>query len=60
MKITIQARVHAPIERVWHYWSDTTHIMAWNNASDDWHTPRASNDLRVGGKFSYTMAARDG
>jgi len=34
--------------------------MLWNHASDDWHCPAASNDLRVGGRFVYTMAARDG
>ena len=34
--------------------------MQWNNASDDWHTPRAENDLRAGGKFLYRMEAKDG
>jgi uncharacterized protein YndB with AHSA1/START domain len=32
----------------------------WNFASDDWHSPEASNDFQVGGKFVYTMAAKDG
>ena len=34
--------------------------MKWNNASNDWHTPRAENDLKVGGKFLYRMEAKDG
>lgn len=34
--------------------------MQWNNASDDWHTPHAENDLRVGGKFLSRMEAKDG
>lgn len=34
--------------------------MAWNNASEDWYTPSAENNLRVGGSFNYKMAARDG
>ncbi|XQP84222.1 MAG: SRPBCC domain-containing protein [Candidatus Pollutiaquabacter aromativorans] len=34
--------------------------MQWNHASDDWHCPAASNDLRVGGMLKATMAARDG
>ena len=34
--------------------------MQWNNASNDWHTPRAENDLKVGGKFLYRMEAKDG
>jgi uncharacterized protein YndB with AHSA1/START domain len=59
-KITIQTEVNAPTEKVWSIWSDPVHITQWNNASDDWHTPRAKNDLRTGGSFSFTMAAKDG
>jgi uncharacterized protein YndB with AHSA1/START domain len=58
--ITVKAGVNAPIEKVWSYWTDPKHIIRWNNASDDWYTPRAENDLRVGGKFLYRMEARDG
>jgi len=32
----------------------------WNHASDDWHAPRAVNDLSVGGKFNIRMEAKDG
>ncbi|HEY4936495.1 MAG TPA: SRPBCC domain-containing protein [Puia sp.] len=28
--------------------------------SDDWHTPYAENDLKVGGKFLSRMEVRDG
>lgn len=59
-KIKIQTLVKAPIKKVWTYWTTPKHIMEWNNASPDWHTPKATNDLTVGGKFSYTMAAKDG
>ncbi len=58
--ITVQASVNAPIEKVWAYWNQPQHIMQWNHASDDWHCPNASNDVRRGGNFSYTMAAKDG
>ena len=58
--ITVQTTVESPVEKVWNSWTKPEHITQWNNASDDWHTPKASNDLRVGGKFSATMAARDG
>jgi uncharacterized protein YndB with AHSA1/START domain len=34
--------------------------MKWNNASNDWHNPRAENDFKVGGKFLYRMEAKDG
>ncbi|MCB0530818.1 MAG: VOC family protein [Lewinellaceae bacterium] len=58
--ITIQTTVAAPLEKVWDCWTKPEHVMHWNNASDDWHTPRAENDLRPGGTFSYRMEARDG
>lgn len=58
--ITVETTVKAAIDKVWKYWSEPQHIMYWNNASDDWHTPKAENDLRIHGKFKYTMAAKDG
>lgn len=58
--ITVEAVVHAPVENVWSYWTEPKHITQWNNASDDWHTPFAENDLRVGGKFVSRMEAKDG
>jgi len=58
--ITVETNVHAPIEKVWDYFTNSKHIVQWNNASDDWHTPRAENDLRTGGNFLYRMEAKDG
>jgi uncharacterized protein YndB with AHSA1/START domain len=58
--VTIQTTVEAPIEKVWTYWTKPEHIVHWNNASEDWHTPRAENDLRPGGSFMSRMEARDG
>jgi len=58
--ITVENTVNAPVEKVWQYWTKPEHIMQWNNASDDWHTPRAENDLRVGGKFVSRMEPKDG
>lgn len=58
--ITVEANIHAPVEKVWELWTDPKHIVRWSNASDDWHTPKAENDVRVGGKFSSRMEARDG
>lgn len=59
-KITVAATVNAPVEKVWEFWNTPAHIMKWCSASDDWHTPRAENDLRVGGAFSSRMEAKDG
>lgn len=58
--ITVETTVHAPIEKVWAFWTEPEHIMQWNSAQDDWHTPRATNDLREGGKFLSRMEAKDG
>ena len=59
-KIIVKTTVNASIEKVWQYWIEPKHIKKWNNASDDWHTPHAENDLRVGGKFLSRMEAKDG
>ncbi len=58
--ITIKTTVEAPVTKVWKYWTKPEHIVKWNNASDDWHTTRAENDFRVGGKFLSRMEAKDG
>lgn len=58
--ITIEINVNAPIEIVWDTWTNPIHVVKWNHASDDWHSPNATNDLRVGGKFIYRMEAKDG
>lgn len=58
--ITISARIAAPIEKAWEYFTHPAHIMQWNHASPDWHCPSAENDLRPGGAFRSRMEARDG
>lgn len=61
-KITIKVSsiINAAVDKVWKLWTRPEHIIQWNNASDDWHTPKATNDLRPGGKFIYRMEAKDG
>ena len=58
--ITVEAVVNDPIEKVWSCWTEPKHITQWCQASDDWHAPHAENDVRIDGKFSTTMAAKDG
>ena len=58
--ITIEAYIDAPMEKVWEAFTSPDDVQKWNNASDDWHTTKAENDLKVGGKFSYRMEAKDG
>ncbi|RUT31726.1 polyketide cyclase [Paenibacillus zeisoli] len=58
--ITVETTVHSPIDKVWEYWTEPKHITKWSNASDEWHVPKAENDLRVDGAFLTRMEAKDG
>lgn len=60
MKITVETNIDAPIADVWRAYTSPDDIVQWNAASDDWHTPRATVDLRVGGRFCSRMEAKDG
>lgn len=60
MQITVETTIAAPIKEVWQAYTSPEDIIQWNTASDDWHTTKASVDLRVGGEFSSRMEAKDG
>jgi uncharacterized protein YndB with AHSA1/START domain len=60
MTITVDTTINAPVEDVWNAYTTPADIVQWNAASDDWHTPHASVDLRPGGTFVSRMEARDG
>jgi len=59
-KITVDAIINAATKKVWDYYTSPQHIIKWNFATDDWQCPRAENDMRVGGKYSARMEAKDG
>ena len=58
--IRVACTIDAPIAKVWECWTMPEHIMQWCFANEEWHAPRAENDLKVGGKFNTYMAAKDG
>ncbi len=60
MQITVETTINAPIADVWRAWTTPADIVQWNTANEAWHTPRATVDLRVGGRFSARMEAKDG
>jgi uncharacterized protein YndB with AHSA1/START domain len=60
MKIAVETTIAAPIVEVWKAYTSPDDIKQWNAASDDWHTPTATVDLREGGAFSSRMEAKDG
>lgn len=59
-KVTIQNTINAPVDKVWSLWNGPEHITKWCTATEEWHTPYAENDLRVGGKILSRMEAKDG
>ena len=59
-KIIVSITTTITLEKAWEVWTNPEHIVNWNFASDDWCAPRASNDLKIGGAFSYRMEAKDG
>ncbi len=58
--ITVETLIDAPVAQVWETFTQPEHIINWNFASEDWCSPKAENDLQVGGKFSLRMEAKDG
>ena len=59
-QIEVKSIINAPISHVWDYWTLPNHILNWNFASNDWHCPKAENNLIIGGEFHYLMEAKDG
>lgn len=58
--ITLETLVSVSLEKAWETWIQPQHVTQWNFASPDWHCPSAQTELKVGGKFSSRMEARDG
>ncbi len=57
--IKIEITILKPVRKVWDYMNDPKHITKWNFANDQWHCPKAENDLRVGGTLKVRMEAKD-
>ncbi len=60
MTIKVETKIVADIATVWNAYTTPEDIMAWNAASDDWHTTHATVELTNGGHFSSRMEAKDG
>jgi uncharacterized protein YndB with AHSA1/START domain len=60
MQIEVRTTIKADPETVWRAWNTPEDIQRWNTPTPEWHTPRATVDLRVGGQIRSRMEARDG
>lgn len=58
--IIIDTVVKNSLSNTWNAYTEPQHIVNWNFASDDWHCPKAENDLKVGGTYYARMEAKDG
>src|SRR5258708_4395753 len=58
--IVITKTINAPIERVWKAHVDPQDLKQWMHADEDWTTPFAEVDLRVGGKIRIGFGSPDG
>lgn len=59
-KIKVSAIINADSQKVWDYYTDPKHIVNWNFADPSWHCPKATNDMKVGGRYVARMEAKDG
>lgn len=59
-QLLVTSLVPASPPKVWEFYNDPKHVVNWNAAHESWSCPKAKNDLREGGKFSYRMEAKDG
>ena len=58
--LTVKVEINASLDVVWKCWTSPEDIVQWNTASEEWHTTKAENELKIGGKFNYRMEAKDG
>ena len=56
--ITVSIKVNGSLEKIWDYFTNAEHIIHWNFASEDWCTPWAKNDLRVGGEICHPNGSK--
>lgn len=60
LSIHIETEIEKTPDQIWKYWTQPEHIINWNSANADWHTPHAQNDLKINGRFLFRMEAKDG
>lgn len=58
--ITIESTINAPVSEVWKYYNDPQAMNEWGHADDSWGARDSKVELRIGGRFSSVMYAKDG
>jgi uncharacterized protein YndB with AHSA1/START domain len=55
-----ETSIHKSMEQVWDCYTMPQHLVYWNFANDEWHSPRADNSFTIGGTFNIRMESKDG
>ena len=58
--VRIERTFAAPAEAMFDAWTSPEVMRRWFHVADDWKTPEAEVDLRVGGKVRVVMRRPDG
>ncbi len=58
--LTIRRTLAAPREKVFRAWTDPEALKKWFRVAEEYTTPIAEVDLRVGGRYRLGMQAPDG
>jgi uncharacterized protein YndB with AHSA1/START domain len=58
--LRIERTFDAPVERVFEAWTSEEVMRRWFHVGQDWDTPEAEVDLRVGGRVRVVMRRPDG
>jgi uncharacterized protein YndB with AHSA1/START domain len=58
--LTVTTIINASVQKIWDAWNQPEHITQWYFASEDWHVPRATNELKIDGNFCVRMEAKNG
>ncbi len=58
--LTVSVTANVPVEKAWKHFTSPDAIVQWYHASEDWHAPKALNDLTIGGIFFTRMESKDG
>ena len=57
---TVSARISKPIDIVWQRFTQPAHIEHWSFENAERQVSETKNDLRIGGQFDTSTAAKDG
>ena len=51
--LRVKTTIKEDIKMVWEQWTTPKDIMQWNIPFEDWHCPKAENEVKRGGSFNF-------